>query len=609
MPPSSATAPAEPALPARTGPSTPTVRLTGAGGTNPHRWPLHVPRQPGEALHGWLWRLAYRYGLTPRTTLRLLGCPVRPQRAVDLAEVLLQAGPERIADELGLPPQQLDPESIHQALETARTDYLTRFHDAARTGTGRGSRYCPQCLTEDKMWQATWASPLHALCLRHRTLLANTCPTCQATPFEHPMWLTSTGVPWVCPGFYDPLKTFDSGGDATRYRGRCHADLRDVEVVGAVDQSMVAAQEYVLRLAATISRDNRDPQRCGGLTVPARVALEAILDLIHAQLGAGSHLTSPTAWAGRTARALTNAVTVVQQTTATELHATALRLGLLRPQDPQTPLGPTHLIRARPHNRALETNTLIAMRDRMSIDSDLRFRLGSALPCYPRQQRHPRDTGHLHRAQDLPELPMSSIPTLIWAEQLRRIPQLEGTADPVTVRTAAAVALAKTASSRPWNLIAVDLGLPARLSDPIRRHWRALHDDPGTWRTYLTWIDDLFVRLHDNQPPINYQARRALAGDATVLIGCTDVVLRDSWNQAPAHLGATALARLAWPLLVGSDSRLAPARLIPPDPKAARALRTLKATTEVRPLLEMILSALASLDPTAGAGPLTWQPP
>lgn len=77
-PPNSATAPAErahpPASSRRREP-----RLTGAGGTNPYQWPLTVPRNPGEALESWLGRLAHRYGLTPRATLRLLGATVLPQ--------------------------------------------------------------------------------------------------------------------------------------------------------------------------------------------------------------------------------------------------------------------------------------------------------------------------------------------------------------------------------------------------------------------------------------------------------------------------------------------------------------------------------------------------
>lgn len=187
----------------------------------------------------------------------------------------------------------------------------------------------------------------------------------------------STCPPWMCPGHYDPAKTNDCG----RYRGRCRADLRDADVSGRVDQAMLAAQEHVLHLASATARGDQATQRCGGLTVPNELALEAVLDLIHAQLGTHPHLTSPAAWAGRTARALPNAVSIVEQPTPTDVHAAALRLGLLRPQDPQAPIGPTQLIRARPHNRALESVTLLAMQGRLSIDNDLKFRLGAALPA------------------------------------------------------------------------------------------------------------------------------------------------------------------------------------------------------------------------------------
>ncbi|MBC7273664.1 MAG: hypothetical protein H5T76_34035, partial [Streptomyces sp.] len=148
----------------------------------------------------------------------------------------------------------------------------------------------------------------------------------------------------------------------------------------------------------------------------------------------------------------------------------------------------------------------------------MKYRIGSGMPAYPAQQRHPRDTNHLRADQGLPELPMSAIPTRIWPGLLDDAPAAarEGE-NHVLVRAAASLALAKTASNRKWRLLATDLGLPAAAASPIRRYWHTLRRDRDDWRAYLGWIERLFVRLHHDPPPIDYQLRRAVAADHAFL--------------------------------------------------------------------------------------------
>lgn len=603
-PPSSAAAPADqarsPAASRHWGP-----RLTGAGGTDPYRWPLTVPRHPGEALESWLGRLAHRYGLTPRATLRLLGAAVLPQRLLRLASLLEDVGHETITGQLGLDPASLAPDPLLAALETARRDYLDRFHNYPQLEP-KGLRFCAACLEEDDYWQASWASPLHAVCVRHGNRLASTCAECGNVPFEAPVWLTSVRPAWTCAGLFEPTRT-----PGARYRPRCGADLCESVQAGltaAPDE--LAAQQYVLGLAhATLGGE--ESTRCCGMDVTPMLALEAVLDLIHAQVASRFYLTSPSEPVERLVDAMAVAVDVAAQPSPTAAYERAQGHGLLRPHDPQAPLGPSIAIRARPHSRVLETIALLAHADRLSIDNQLKYRVGSDMPAYPAQQRHPRDTNHLRADQGLPELPMSSIPTLVWPGMLDDAPAVarEG-GDLVMVRAAASLALAKTASNRKWLLIATDLGLPAAAASPIRRYWHALRRDRDEWRAYLAWIEDLFVRLHHEPPPIDYQVRRAVAADHTFLIQCARDIHSHCDHPKPDGLEPTALVRAFWPVYTESDITLAAAPTPPPDPKAARILHRLRAAKDdsLHPWFERMSARIAAKVP-AVEGPLRWQPP
>lgn len=601
--PSSAAAPAElgrtPAAPHRQGP-----RLTGAGGTDPHRWPLTVPRHPAEALESWLGRLAHRYGLTPRATLRILGATVLPQRLLRLEPLLKDVGHETIAGQLGLEPASLAQDPLLAALERVRRDYLGRFHAYPHLEP-KGLRFCAECLDEDGYWHASWASPLHAVCVRHGKRLASTCAQCGNVPFESPVWLTSVSPTWSCPGLFEPSTTPDA-----RYRPRCGADLREgvqAGLIAAPDE--VAAQQYVLGLAHDTMR-GEESKSCCGMDVTPTLALEAVLDLIHAQVASRFYLTSPSEPVARLVDAMAVAVDVAAQPSPTAAYERAQGHGLLRPHDPQAPLGPTSAIRARPHSRVLETIALLAHADRLSIDNQLKYRVGSDMPAYPAQQRHPRDTNHLRADQGLPELPMSSIPTLIWPGLLDDAPAAarEG-GDLVMVRAAASLALAKTASNRKWRLLATDLGLPAAAASPIRRYWHTLRRDRDDWRAYLGWIERLFVRLHHDPPPIDYQLRRAVAADHAFLTSCARDVLSHGNHPKPDGLGPTALVRVFWPVYTESDLTLAIRPTPSPDAKASRLLRHLSEdSAALRPWLERMNARVAAELP-AVAGPLSWLPP
>ena len=144
---------------------------------------------------------------------------------------------------------------------------------------------------------------------------------------------------------------------------------------------------------------------------------------------------------------------------------------------------------------------------------------------------------------------------------------------------------------------------------PIRRYWHNLRTSSGDWHAYLAWIEHLFVALHHDQPPIDYQLRRALASDHAFLIQCARDVLSDSRLEKPDGLGPTSLVRAFWPAFTESDLALAAAPTPPPDLKADRVLRRLQERpTALQPWLEQLHARVAAEFPGAD-GPLSWQPP
>lgn len=48
---------------------------------------------------------------------------------------------------------------------------------------GQGTAICPQCLAENGTWDIAWRLPTSTVCLRHRTYLLSSCPTC-GKPFR-----------------------------------------------------------------------------------------------------------------------------------------------------------------------------------------------------------------------------------------------------------------------------------------------------------------------------------------------------------------------------------------------------------------------------------------
>lgn len=132
--------------------------------------PLRLPVADGESLDSWIEALGRRYRIAPRAMLRVVGAG---QQSGNVSSVLDKTSPaiwERAGQAAGLEPGRL------LAAAGAHLAPVSRLCPG-------GSRFCPSCLAGNGgRWQLAWRLNWAVACLRHRLLLADTCPVCLALP-------------------------------------------------------------------------------------------------------------------------------------------------------------------------------------------------------------------------------------------------------------------------------------------------------------------------------------------------------------------------------------------------------------------------------------------
>lgn len=151
--------------------------------------PVESPPGTGEALPGYLARIARLVGVTPATVYEHLGLRLagHTQRYVHL---VLPAGQMRhVAEALGQPAFVL----AHSLLQDFRGLNLRMLAGPSASGAHRdaqraqwlfmsGTRYCPRCVDEGRPWLNEWQLPWAYACPRHRALLIGTCRSCGLRP-------------------------------------------------------------------------------------------------------------------------------------------------------------------------------------------------------------------------------------------------------------------------------------------------------------------------------------------------------------------------------------------------------------------------------------------
>jgi hypothetical protein len=166
----------------------------GAKGLSGRLWPVHIKPQPDELLSSWLMRLAMAHGMKLHTFCSATW-PLKQiwnrdiDRSAD-AELLLT-----LSDKTATALERVRATTL-AAYESALYEEHKSLGPAAwimpvgvyhRTHTKCGLQFCLRCLTEDEepYYRRRWRLAFMVACERHRVLLHDRCPRCQAAVNFH----------------------------------------------------------------------------------------------------------------------------------------------------------------------------------------------------------------------------------------------------------------------------------------------------------------------------------------------------------------------------------------------------------------------------------------
>ncbi len=195
------------------------------------RIPINVDPADGEALDSWLEALAHRTQTSWGELLTAVG--LQPSTVHWIPRWMLN-----------LTPEQSRTLSVATAHDPAVLPAMTLAHFEGRAfasipakgrlttsfpwGPRAGSRYCPRCLAETGgRWSLTWRLGWTFACLKHRCLLADTCPACDTRTRYRP--LPSAIIP-------TPSRCEAPAHNRTRRVDRCDADLTAAQTLAFGDE-------------------------------------------------------------------------------------------------------------------------------------------------------------------------------------------------------------------------------------------------------------------------------------------------------------------------------------------------------------------------------------
>jgi hypothetical protein len=192
--------------------------------------PLRAAIADGESVDSWLEQLARRHRLTPRALLPTLGITQPSPFTSKLINGVDPQSWRRVEHAAGLTAGRLDTAVENPSVTLIRL----------RPG---GSRYCPRCLADTHgRWQLAWRLTWTIACHRHRLLLHDTCPACQATPRRKLPGGAPAIPPASCTHILPPSR-----------RNRCGTDLTTAASI-PVDQDVLDIQRWINELVTHASQ-------------------------------------------------------------------------------------------------------------------------------------------------------------------------------------------------------------------------------------------------------------------------------------------------------------------------------------------------------------------
>jgi TniQ len=186
--------------------------------------PRSLDPLPGEALDGFLLRLAYRLELTPRRLAELTGLMSQHKSYMPISILVHLSDPERDAFARAV---RLIPSEVAELCLSSMGDRYAPVSTApeARQWRGMGrknlwifdraTRYCPQCLVGDGSsiqddlggaWQKAWRLPVVFSCARHGRLLEHLCPGCARPARDTSSHPAKYVIPQLCRGGLHPTE-------------------------------------------------------------------------------------------------------------------------------------------------------------------------------------------------------------------------------------------------------------------------------------------------------------------------------------------------------------------------------------------------------------------
>ncbi|MDZ7885121.1 MAG: TniQ family protein [Mycobacterium sp.] len=590
MPPRSAAKPPEPV-----GQGRPLRAIPG--GYDIDRWPIACAIRSDESIESWLARAAARYAITPRELIAETGVADRIERPGRLARLVRQHA-THLACTLGCPQADVHSAAAEMLPNSAVVEYLSRYHAVTRP-TPAGSTFCPECLSEpDPHWKREWSSVFAITCGIHGCLLVRTCPRCSEQPWSTSSWLSQEPD---TPIYQCPNRPRRPSGRMRRTR-RCNFDLRSVEPF-EMDADAISAHQLAFQLWQQYVQEPGSHLRVTDIEVTATIAFDALCQLVDESVRIFTLFEDDY---DRTAlvRALRNAGEVLSSESASVAADKADAVGLLNPAGPTTPIGPDNVLLRRKRNPLLAAIRLGSVRATLSPAAQLTFDCGNRHPRYPIRENADRTWQRLpEHKPSIPEHVPAAIPQVLWPSTVWGD---RGDENPLAA-AAQAMALTKIGDTRPWTIIALDLGLPKGMATRVTQYWRQIVRD-GYWPEALAALTNLKEQLRHHQPLIDYQQRRIIADDPRRLVLALKRAGASSRAMSREEFGD--VVRRYWEHFTGGDIRYAafPYALRAEEP-ADWPQKRAHIDGEHDEIFRTTYELMTTSDSLRAGGPLTWQPP